>query len=112
MSKAATGRATVLVATVCTGAWYQSGTDRYDFVVEVHPDDGSAAFRAEVSNLRVYQAIPKPGIEVAVEFDPHSRKVTILWRGDPNLDMDAWRARRKADADAQRLDALRQPPPT
>jgi hypothetical protein len=101
-----------LVATVCPGKWFQSGTNRYDFVVEVHPDDGSAAFRAEVSNLRVYQATPKPGIDVAVEFDPASREVTILWRGDPNLDQDAWRAKRKADSEQLRLDALREPPTT
>ncbi len=106
------GRATVLVATVCTGKWYQSGTDRYDFVVEVHPDDGSSTFRAEVPNLRIYGGKPKPGIDVAVEFDPATREVTMLWRGDPNFDMDAWRAKRKTDSDQLRRDALREPPTT
>jgi hypothetical protein len=112
MGRAATGRATVLLATVSTGKWFQSGTNRFDFVLEVRPDDGSPAFRAEVANLRVYQPRPKPGIDVAVEFDPKSREVTILWRGDPNLDMDAWRAQRKGRDEQARNDALDGPPGT
>jgi hypothetical protein len=111
MSAKATGRATVLLATVATGKWYQSGTNRFDFVVEVRPDDGSPAFRAEVPNLRIYQAKPQPGIDVAVEYDAGSHEVTILWRGDPNLDMDAWRDQRKTDSDQERQALLRQPIP-
>lgn len=101
MSKAApaSGRATVLVATVASGKWFQSGTNRFDFVLEVRPDDGSDSFRAQVTNLRIYQPTPQPGIDVAVEFEPVSHKVRILWRGDPNLDMDAWRAQRKSQAE-------------
>lgn len=76
----ATGRATVLVATVASGKWFQSGTNRFDFVVEVRPDDGSPALPARVSNLRIYQSKPQPGIDVAVEFDSVSHDVTILWR--------------------------------
>lgn len=110
MSKAATGRATVLVATVSTGKWFQSGTNRFDFVLEVRPADGGPSFRAEVSNLRVYQPSPKLGIDVAVEFDPDSHAVTILWRGDPNLDMDAWRAQRKSRDDQARNDAVKERP--
>jgi hypothetical protein len=107
MSHVSTGRATVLSATVASGKWYQSGTSRFDFVVDVRPDDGSAGFRAEVTNLRIYQPKPEPGIDVAVQFDTQSHDVTILWRGDPNLDMDAWRAERKAHDEQQRLAALR-----
>jgi hypothetical protein len=103
----ATGRATLLVATVASGKWFQSGTNRFDFVLEVRPDDGSPSFRAQVSNLRIYQAKAQPGIDVAVEFDPVRHDVTILWRGDPNLDMDAWRTERQSHDEQQRLDALR-----
>jgi hypothetical protein len=35
-----------------------------------------------------------------------------LWRGDPNLDMDAWRAQRKGRAEQARNDALDGPPGT
>jgi hypothetical protein len=41
-----------------------------------------------------------------------SREVTILWRGDPNLDMDAWRAQRKSRDEQARNDALNGPPGT
>jgi hypothetical protein len=109
MSETISGRATVLAATVCSGKWYQSGTNRYDFVLEVRPDRGQPTFRTEVANVRIYQAQPPVGTDVAVEIDAASREVRILWRGDPNLDMDAWRSARKQHDEQQRRDLLRGP---
>jgi hypothetical protein len=95
-----------LAATVSSGKWYQSGKFRFDFVLEVRSSDGSPSFRVELLNVRIYQATPKVGIEVAVEVVPGTHDVTILWKHDPNLDMDAWRKQRD-DRDAQtRRDAL------
>src|SRR3954453_779642 len=107
MSSAISGRATVLVATVNSGKWFQSGANRFDFVLDVRPDDGSAPFRAELMNQRIYHNKPAVGIDVGVEIDPSSRAVTLSWKGDPNLDMDAWRDQRKNRDQAARDAAMR-----
>lgn len=98
MSSKISGRATVLAATVSSGKWFQSGTNRYNFVLDVRPGDGSPTFRTQLSNVRIYQAKPAAGIDVAVEVESGTREVTLLWKGDPNLDMDAWRAQRDGAA--------------
>jgi hypothetical protein len=101
LSKAIPGQATVLAATQ-TGhsRWYQSAANRYDFALDVRADDGSVAFRTQLLNVRIYQNAPKPGTEMRVEIGPGDNTVTILWKGDPNLDLDAWRAQR-AEHDQQ-----------
>jgi hypothetical protein len=101
------GRATVLVATVNSGKWFQSGSNRFDFVLDVHPGDGSPGFRTELVNERIYQAKPKAGIDVAVEIAAGTQDVTLLWKGDPNLDLDAWRAQREQGDRSPRDAALR-----
>jgi hypothetical protein len=101
------GRATVLVATVSSGKWFQSGSNRFDLVLDVRPGDGSPGFRTELVNQRIYQAKPQPGIDVAVEIAPGSREVTLLWKGDPNLDLDAWRSQREQGDRQAREAALR-----
>lgn len=106
MSTALPGRATVLAATVASGKWYQSGKFRYDFVLDVRPGDGGDPFRVQVLNVRIYQATPRVGIEVAVEIVPGTQEVTILWKDDPNLDLNAWRRQRELRDERIRLAAL------
>jgi hypothetical protein len=112
MSTPVPGRATVLAATVSTGKWYQSGKFRYDFVLAVRPSDGSAEFRVQLLNVRIYQATPKVGLEVAVEIVPGTQEVTLLWKNDPNLDLDAWRRQREHRDEQTRLAALHGIDPT
>ncbi|MGI8336531.1 hypothetical protein ACRYCC_41875 [Actinomadura scrupuli] len=106
MSTPLPGRATVLAATVASGKWYQSGKFRYDFVLDVRPGDGGAPFRVQLLNVRIYQAAPQPGIEVAVEIVPGTQEVTLLWKDDPNLDLNAWRRQRELRDEQIRLAAL------
>jgi hypothetical protein len=101
------GRAAVLIATVSSGKWFQSAGNRYDFVLDVRPGDGSPTFRAELINQRIYQSTPSAGTDVAVEIDPGTHNVTLLWKGDPNLDLNAWRDQRKHDDQAGHDAALR-----
>jgi hypothetical protein len=112
MSSPIPGRATVLVATVNSGKWFQSGAHRFDFVLDVRPSDGSGNFRAELLNQRVYHDTPAIGIDVGVEIDSATRAVTLKWRGDPNLDLDAWRDQRKDRDQAARDAAMRGEDPT
>ena len=107
MSKAIRGRATVVAATTSHGKWYQSGAYRYNFVLDVEPGDGSPAFRTELTNVRIFQATPQPGSEIAVEIVPGSRDVKVLWKGDPTLDLDALHAHRRTHEDQVWLAALR-----
>jgi hypothetical protein len=105
------GQATILSATLTQhGHFWQAGTYRYDIVLDVRPGGGAAPFRAQLLNQRIYQNAPKAGTVVAVTVRTGTQDVTLIWKGDPNLDLNAWRDQRRALQEQQRLNALNSPP--
>ncbi|MDX6583041.1 MAG: hypothetical protein QOI10_2225 [Solirubrobacterales bacterium] len=52
-------------------------TTRFDIVLDVYPDDGANAFRAETHHQFSPARFPDPGVELAVRCNPDKKKVEI-----------------------------------
>jgi hypothetical protein len=79
---------------------------KYDFIVDVHPED-APAFRAEVQETFTVGGLkPQAGDVVSVRYDLESRAVMFDLEGDPRYDLKALRA----EQEASREQLLREPP--
>jgi hypothetical protein len=52
-------------------------TSRFDIVLDVYPDDGANAFRAETHHQFSPLRFPDPGVELAVRCNPDKKTVEI-----------------------------------
>jgi hypothetical protein len=79
---------------------------KYDFVVDVRPDD-EAAFRTEIQETFTVGGLkPGEGDVVKVLYDPASKQALFDLDGDPRYDLKAMRA----SQEEERRRLLREPP--
>ena len=86
--------ATVVRSNVNRAAREHAVPDRYDVVLDVFTTSGNPS-RVHLVDVTLGPMLPMIGSTVTVrlvaERDPSDGGVEILWRGDPNLDVDAHR---------------------
>jgi hypothetical protein len=93
-------RATVVSSNVNPGS-RAAHTERYDVELDVLVS-GASPRRVQLVDIALGPMLPIIGSTVAVIVSP-SGDVEILWRGDPNLDLDAHRRELADMAEAVRL---------
>src|SRR6476661_6451676 len=90
-------------------------TTRFNVVLDVYPDDGSNAFRAETHYQFSPLRFPDPGVELAVKCNPDKKTVEIDLSDDARFNPKIYRKEndRRAKSDHERvlLDAPGTPPP-
>ena len=105
--------ATVVTSNVNRAAREHATPDRYDVVLDVLPDDRQHGVpqRVQLVDVTLGQMLPMIGSSVTVRVvepgaaEPGAvepRTVEIVWRGDPNLDVDAHRGQIAALAESAR----------
>jgi hypothetical protein len=82
--------ATVVAANINRAARAEGRMQHYDLVLDVVDPDGTVV-RHELTAVAMGTMLPMVGSAVRVRAGDGGR-VEVLWRGDPNLDLDAHRA--------------------
>lgn len=117
---AQTGKATVVTIELSRHGLTHSdsrgrSTSRFDLVLDVYPDNGAGAFRAETHHQFSPLRFPDPGAELAVKCNPDKKTVEIDLSDDARFNPKIFRKEndRRAREEHDRVlgDAPGTPPP-
>ncbi len=92
--------------------WRGRQTSRYDVVLDVYPEGGAAAFRAETHQQFSPLRFPNPGEELAVKCNPKKGTVAIDLDGDARYNPDIFRRENDLRAKAEHDQVMNAAPGT